>query len=89
MVSKKNPTLVGFSAGDPNGIGIEAIVRTFEDERMFVEATPILYATRNLVEAALEMTGLEDSLKWEVVENAEAAKKDQLNGLHSRRALGS
>ena len=79
MVSKKNPTLVGFSAGDPNGIGIEAIVRTFEDERMFVEATPILYATRNLVEAALEMTGLEDSLKWEVVENAEAAKKDQLN----------
>jgi len=79
MVSKKNPTLVGFSAGDPNGIGIEAIIRTFEDERMFLEATPVLYATQNLVETALQLTGLEDSLKWEVIENAEAAKKNQLN----------
>ena len=79
MVSKKNPTLVGFSAGDPNGIGIEAIVRTFQDERMFQEATPVLYATKNLVEAALEITGLERTLPWAMVENAEAAKKDQLN----------
>ena len=75
MVSKKNPTLVGFSAGDPNGIGIEAIVRTFQDERMFQEATPVLYATKNLVEAALEITGLERTLPWAMVENAEAAKK--------------
>ena len=62
MASKKNPTRVGFSAGDPNGIGIETIVRTFEDDRMFEEITPVLYATANLVEAALELTGTEQKL---------------------------
>lgn len=79
MDSKKNPTRVGFSAGDPNGIGIEAVLRAFQDERMFDEATPILYATQNLVEAALQVIGQNDSLKWAVVENAEAAKEKQLN----------
>ncbi|MDG2209075.1 MAG: 4-hydroxythreonine-4-phosphate dehydrogenase PdxA [Flavobacteriales bacterium] len=79
MASKKNPTRVGFSAGDPNGIGLETIVRTFEDDRMFEEITPVLYATANLVEAALELTGTEQKLRWAVVDGAESAKDEQLN----------
>ena len=55
MASKKNPTRIGFSCGDPNGIGIETLIQVFADSRMFREATPVLYATQNLVESAVEL----------------------------------
>jgi len=51
MASKKNPTRIGFSCGDPNGIGIETLIQVFADNRMFREATPVLYASKELVES--------------------------------------
>ena len=55
MASKKNPTRIGFSCGDPNGIGIETLIQVFADNRMFREATPVLYASKELVESAIEL----------------------------------
>lgn len=79
MASKKKPTRIGFSCGDPNGIGIETLVQVFSDNRMFREATPIVYATPNLVEAILEINDGFQSLDWGVVANADQAKTEQLN----------
>lgn len=79
MSSKNSPTRVAISAGDPNGIGIETVVKAFSDERMFTEVTPVLYAVPNLVEAALAMTELTDHIKWAVVEGADKARANQLN----------
>lgn len=79
MTSKKILTRIGFSAGDPNGIGIETIIRAFADERMFELATPVLYATPNLVELALEMAALENDISWSEVAHADEAKPDQIN----------
>ena len=76
---KKNPTRIGFSCGDPNGIGIETLIQVFADSRMFREATPVLYATQNLVESALELVPDANQLKWEVVDGAEKARNNQLN----------
>lgn len=36
---------VGISTGDINGIGIEIILKTFEDKRMFEFCTPVIYAS--------------------------------------------
>jgi 4-hydroxythreonine-4-phosphate dehydrogenase len=79
MASKKNPTRIGFSCGDPNGIGIETLIQVFADSRMFREATPVLYATQNLVESAVELVPDAGQLNWEVVEGAEKAQNNQLN----------
>ena len=79
MSSKNSPTRVAISAGDPNGIGIETVVKAFADERMFTEVTPVLYAVPNLVEAALAVTELTDRVKWAVVGGADHAKANQLN----------
>jgi len=79
MASKKNPTRIGFSCGDPNGIGIETLIQVFADNRMFREATPVLYATKNLVESALELVDQDSRLDWAVVESADDARADQLN----------
>ncbi len=79
MSSKNSPTRVAISAGDPNGIGIETVVKAFADERMFTEVTPVVYAVPNLVEAVLALTELTDRVKWAVVESAEKARPNQLN----------
>lgn len=40
---------VVFSCGDINGIGLECLIKVFEDERMFKFFTPIVYASRQIV----------------------------------------
>ena len=79
MASKKNPTRIGFSCGDPNGIGIETLIQVFADNRMFREATPVLYASKELVESAIELVPDANGLKWELIKNADDAKINQLN----------
>jgi len=78
MASKKKPTTIGFSCGDPNGIGVETLVKVFSDNRMFREATPVLYATANRGEAACECAK-ETELEWNFIASADDAKPDQLN----------
>jgi len=36
---------VGISIGDPNGIGYEVIIKTFEDNRMTQVCTPVIYGS--------------------------------------------
>ena len=40
---------VGISVGDINGIGIEVILKTFEDKRMLDFCTPILFASSKVI----------------------------------------
>ncbi|PCJ80797.1 MAG: 4-hydroxythreonine-4-phosphate dehydrogenase PdxA [Bacteroidetes bacterium] len=69
---------IGLTAGDPNGIGIETILRVFEDDRMLSDLTPILYASSNLVNSNLEAIGVKD-LNWKIIDSAENAKPGILN----------
>ncbi|MET2983586.1 4-hydroxythreonine-4-phosphate dehydrogenase PdxA [Aureibaculum conchae] len=46
---KKNETIkVGISVGDINSIGIEIILKTFEDNRMLELCTPVIFASNKL-----------------------------------------
>ncbi len=69
---------VGLTSGDPNGIGIETILKTFQDERMFSSITPILYASEILVENNLKNLGVEN-VNINVIEYIDKAKKGKLN----------
>lgn len=42
---ERPPIRVGISCGDLNGIGLEVVLKCFEDTRMLAEVTPVLYCS--------------------------------------------
>ena len=73
---------VGLTTGDPNGIGVETILKTFMDDRMLNSIIPILYASENLIDQNLKTIGVEN-LKVNFVESAEKARKGKFNVVKS------
>ncbi len=48
-MSKEDKIKVGISIGDINGIGVEVILKTFEDKRMLDFCTPILFGSTKVI----------------------------------------
>ena len=48
-MKKKHKIKVGISVGDLSGIGIEIVLKTFEDSRMLDFCTPIIFASSKVV----------------------------------------
>ncbi len=48
-MEKSNKIIVGISIGDTNGIGLEVILKTFEDKRMLEFCTPVLFGSNKVV----------------------------------------
>ena len=62
----KNETLpiVGISCGDPNGIGIEVILKSLKDNRILNFFTPVIFCNNNLVSDQKKQLNLEiDQIK--------------------------
>ena len=51
----KNTTTIGITIGDPNGIGPEIILKSFKDERLFEEVTPIVFSTEGILDQYIEL----------------------------------
>lgn len=49
MADKTDKIIVGISIGDLNGIGIEVILKTFEDKRMLDFCTPVLFGAMKVI----------------------------------------
>ena len=49
QMEKLNKIKVGITIGDPNGIGIEVILKIFEDKRIFEYFTPIVFGNTNIL----------------------------------------
>lgn len=49
MGDKTDKIIVGISIGDLNGIGIEVILKTFEDNRMLDFCTPVLFGSTKVI----------------------------------------
>jgi 4-hydroxythreonine-4-phosphate dehydrogenase len=71
---------IGITTGDPNGIGIETVIKAFADERMLSDITPILYGLPSLLEFYLNKSEVKD-LKWQAIDSVDAAKQGFLNVL--------
>ncbi|MFQ3180618.1 MAG: 4-hydroxythreonine-4-phosphate dehydrogenase [Polaribacter sp.] len=48
-MDKSDKIIVGISIGDLNGIGIEVILKTFEDKRMLDFCTPVLFGSTKVI----------------------------------------
>ena len=46
---KNNKIIAGITIGDPNGIGIEVILKTFKDSRMLDFCTPIIFGSSKII----------------------------------------
>lgn len=68
---------VGISVGDPNGIGFEIILKTFEDKRIFDFFTPIVFAHANNCIEERKKLGLSTSVFR--LKNLKNPNKGQLN----------
>ncbi len=55
-----SPLRIGISCGDLNGVGIEVVLRTFEDPRMLAEVIPVLYCSSKAVSHHRKALGLEE-----------------------------
>jgi len=58
--SKSKKVRIGISVGDINGIGLEVIMKTFSDNRIFDLCTPVVYASSNYVMAYQKETGMKN-----------------------------
>ncbi len=49
---------VGISIGDPNGIGLEVILKTFSDKRILEFCTPVIFASTKILSVYRKKTNL-------------------------------
>ncbi|ANW96899.1 4-hydroxythreonine-4-phosphate dehydrogenase [Wenyingzhuangia fucanilytica] len=68
---------VGISVGDLNGVGIELILKTFEDKRMYDLCTPVVYASDKVI--SFYKKQLKFNYPINFIANAEGIEEGKLN----------
>ena len=71
---------VGITQGDPNGIGLEVILKTFADNRMLELCIPVVYGSLSALKVHQKELHA-DSLQFNMITNAEQAKHNHPNFL--------
>lgn len=61
-MSKTEKIVVGISVGDINGIGIEVILKAFEDKRMLDFCTPVIFASSKTISIHKKVLGIETTV---------------------------
>ena len=77
---------VGISVGDPNGIGFEIILKTFEDRRIFDFFTPVVFAhSKNFIEERKKLGITTSVFKLKNLKKPDR-KSTRLNSSHPSRS---
>tara|TARA_B100000795_G_C22782430_1_gene433007 strand:- start:275 stop:1324 length:1050 start_codon:yes stop_codon:yes gene_type:complete len=61
-MNKKDKIVVGISLGDVNGVGIEVVLKTFEDKRILEFCTPVLFGTSKILSFHKKVLNIETSI---------------------------
>ncbi len=76
-MSKSKNIIVGISIGDPNGIGGEVILKSFEDPMMLELYTPVIFAEKKLLSYYIKEFNLD--VRYHSIKNIEDALPGKLN----------
>lgn len=76
-MSKSKNIIVGISIGDPNGIGCEVILKSFEDPIMLELYTPVIFAEKKLLSFYIKEFNL--TVRYHSIKNIEDALPGKLN----------
>ncbi|MBI4930797.1 MAG: 4-hydroxythreonine-4-phosphate dehydrogenase PdxA [Bacteroidetes bacterium] len=71
---------VGITQGDPNGIGLEVIIKTFMDTSMLEVCTPVLFGSQKTFSFHRKAMNVE--IRFNQIRSAEQAMQRQLNILN-------
>lgn len=77
-VEKTNKITYGITQGDPNGIGMELILRIYSDGNIYKYGTPVLYASPKTFTYYKKLLGLEE-IRYNLVASAKEAQEGKLN----------
>lgn len=69
---------IGISIGDLNGIGLEVVMKTFSDERLYNYCIPILYGSSKALSYHRNVYKNQE-FKFNIISDAEKAKPDIFN----------
>lgn len=78
MGRDKDKVKVGISCGDLNGIGLEVVIKTFLDNRIFDHCTPILYASKDVASDYRKALDIKD-FSFELAKSADDANPKRAN----------
>ena len=78
MGRDKDKVKVGISCGDVNGIGLEVVIKTFLDNRIFDHCTPILYASKAIASDYRKALDIKD-FSFEQTRSADDANPKRAN----------
>jgi 4-hydroxythreonine-4-phosphate dehydrogenase len=70
--------VIGITQGDPNGVGLELIIRTFADEHIYKYCTPVIYASPKNFVFYKKLLNLQEPM-YHLVQSASEAKEGRLN----------
>ena len=79
-MSKNEKIRVGISIGDYNGIGVEIILRTFDDRRMLDFCTPVIFGSTKLISAYKKILNL--NIQFNGIKKVNKALHGKLNILN-------
>src|SRR5690606_6912677 len=75
MTEPRPPIRIGISCGDLNGIGIEVLLKCFEDARMLSDIVPVLYCSVKAVSIHRKALGMDETQVHRVNDAREALPK--------------
>ena len=78
MNDTQQPVRVGISCGDLNGVGLEVVLKCFEDARMLADMTPVLYCSAKVLSHHRKQVQLEE-VQFHRVNDAREALAKKLN----------
>ena len=78
MNDTQQPVRVGISCGDLNGVGLEVVLKCFEDTRMLADMTPVLYCSAKVLSHHRKQVKLEE-VQFHRVNDAREALAKKLN----------
>lgn len=78
MKRKQNKIKIGISIGDVAGIGLEVIIKTFSDNRIFEDITPILYGNSAIAKFYRKGLNIND-FSFNLIKNADEANPKRVN----------
>ncbi len=77
----KGKPRIGISMGDLNGVGIEVIIKTFLDKRMFKYCTPIVYGSSRVFSYHRKVLQI-DEFQYNITNSVKRLKTDACNILN-------
>ena len=74
----KDQIKVGITVGDINGVGLEVIIKTLEDPKVYANSIPIIYGSSKAISFHKKESGVQE-FNFLAVNGADEAKPKKIN----------